>query len=52
MDSKLFEELNNSIVINGICMNDGNQYCNLGYACDACPYNLDQEIEERLQTGL
>ncbi len=25
---------------NGICTNKGENICNLGYACDGCPYNL------------
>ena len=25
----------------GICKKDNQTYCNLGYACDGCPYNPD-----------
>jgi|Deesub1362A_J573_1020465.scaffolds.fasta_scaffold00330_52 hypothetical protein len=24
-----------------ICINNGTYQCNLGYACDGCPYNID-----------
>ena len=26
---------------NGKCINDGTYICNLGYACDGCPFNKD-----------
>ena len=26
---------------NGKCINTGTYICNLGYACDGCPYNKD-----------
>ena len=28
-----------SFIINGECKNLNNAMCNLGYACDSCPYN-------------
>ena len=24
----------------GKCINDGSNICNIGYACDGCPYNI------------
>lgn len=27
-------------IINGRCVNNGKYACDLGYACDACPYNI------------
>jgi len=27
----------------GVCHNDGSMPCNLGYACDDCPYNKDNQ---------
>lgn len=24
----------------GVCINDGSNICNLGYACDGCPFNM------------
>jgi len=27
---------------NGKCINVGKYICNLGYACDACPYNKEK----------
>jgi hypothetical protein len=46
-----------NFIIDDICYNYGDQICNLGYACDACPYNFPRditelEIIERLQIGL
>jgi hypothetical protein len=54
MTEKEFQYYNNGVIVAGICMQDGEDtpYCGLHYACDACPYNLDRELEERLQTGL
>lgn len=34
------------------CDNCGDYICNIGYACDACPYNYDGCVEERLSIGL
>ena len=28
-----------NFIKNGVCHNKGEQICNIGYACDACPYN-------------
>jgi hypothetical protein len=41
-------------IMNGVCTIDENafQECYEPYACDACPYNLDTIIEERLEVGL
>ena len=43
-------------IINGVCTIDDNAYqaykCFEPYACDACPYNLDMAIEERMEVGL
>ena len=25
----------------GVCVNEGTHICNLGYACDGCPYNKE-----------
>jgi hypothetical protein len=36
-------------MLSGVCTNDGANICNLGYAC---PFNFDQDVEERLTTGL
>ncbi len=33
-------------IVNGVCENQGNVKCNLGYACDGCPYNKDQDTSE------
>jgi hypothetical protein len=55
MNNKTFLKIDietDNVIINGICMNDGTLLCNLGYACDCCPYNYDPEVEERLQVGL
>jgi hypothetical protein len=52
MEGKVYLDVNNSVIIDGVCMNNGNQYCSLHYACDCCPYNYDQEVIERLQIGL
>ena len=30
-------------VVNGKCINKGEVICNLGYACDGCPYNKDEK---------
>jgi len=30
-----------SFIKNGICQKDNMTICNLGYACDGCPYNSD-----------
>ena len=27
-----------SFIVDGKCRNDGTKICNLGYACDGCPY--------------
>lgn len=44
------DEINNpigdnlpSFIVNGVCKKDNQTFCNLGYACDACPYNKDKE---------
>jgi hypothetical protein len=35
---------NVSWIVNGRCINETrNNICNLGYACDACPWNKDKE---------
>jgi hypothetical protein len=34
-----------SWIIEGVCNNKGNDICNLGYACDGCPYNDEAENE-------
>jgi len=31
-------------IYNGECINDGKYVCNIGYACDGCPYNKDERI--------
>lgn len=28
-----------NFIENGVCENNGEFICNLGYACDGCPYN-------------
>jgi len=33
-----------SFIKNGICQKDNMTICNLGYACDGCPYNSDNNI--------
>lgn len=30
-----------SFIVNGICIKGEERICNLGYACDGCPYNQD-----------
>lgn len=30
----------------GKCINDGSSICNLGYACDGCPYNKSDDSKE------
>jgi hypothetical protein len=30
----------------GICKKDNQTYCNLGYACDGCPYNPDNNKKD------
>ena len=37
VEAKKAKEL--SFIKNGICINNGESICNLGYACDGCPYN-------------
>ena len=37
-DVKAFEKAHPWIK-DGICQNNGSNICNLGYACDGCPYN-------------
>jgi hypothetical protein len=39
-------------IVGGVCTNYGDAICNLGYACDACPFNADMDVEERLKGGL
>lgn len=39
-------------IMNGVCTNEGETVCFEPYACDACPYNLDAEIDARLEIGL
>lgn len=36
---KAFPKEERPFIEKGQCKNDGNIICNLGYACDACPYN-------------
>jgi len=31
-------------IINGVCRNDGKYICEIGYACDGCPYNKTVEL--------
>lgn len=41
-----FPEMNNglpSFIKNGKCEKDNMTSCNLGYACDACPYNKEKK---------
>jgi hypothetical protein len=52
MNGKVYLDVDGTIIINGICINAGEHICNIGYACDACPYNLDLQVEERLYIGL
>jgi hypothetical protein len=40
------------VIVNGVCTNEGQEQCFQPYACDACPYNLDAEIDSRLEVGL
>jgi hypothetical protein len=35
-------------IVDGICVNFGDYICNLGYACDACPYNPENHSKEEL----
>ena len=35
------KDLSNVFIVDGICKNNGRYICNLGYACDACPYYRD-----------
>lgn len=39
-------------IMNGVCTNEGETVCYEPYACDACPYNLNTVIDERLEVGL
>jgi len=34
-------------IINGVCCNWGAYICNLGYACDGCPFNKDEIKSEK-----
>lgn len=34
-------------IVNGICSNEGDCICNLGYACDGCPYNKDNKATKK-----
>ena len=34
---KLWNQIN-EFIKNGVCQNNGSVPCNLGYACDACPF--------------
>jgi uncharacterized CHY-type Zn-finger protein len=36
-----------SFIINGICKKDTYTICNLGYACDGCPYNAKNKSENK-----
>ena len=51
-----FPEMNHglpSFIENGICEKDNITICNLGYACDACPYNkkeLNNQEQEILSS--
>jgi len=42
------KDMNNlpSFIQNGICKKDNMTYCNLGYACDGCPYNPDNQKKD------
>jgi predicted xylose isomerase-like sugar epimerase len=43
-------------IIGGVCTIEENNYqgynCFEPYACDACPYNLDAELDARMEIGL
>jgi len=39
-------------IMNGVCTIEENEQCFEPYACDACPYNLQMEVEQRLEVGL
>jgi len=39
-------------IMSGACTNEGESICFEPYACDACPYNLDAEVDRRLEIGL
>ena len=32
---------------NGVCKNKGEYVCNLGYACDGCPYNKENKATKK-----
>jgi len=46
-----YPDINNglpSFIVNGICEKDCMTICNLGYACDSCPYNRKPEIKRKV----
>lgn len=34
-------------IVEGKCTNEGDIVCNLGYACDACPYNKELKAKKK-----
>ena len=49
---KAYEELQRKsaglpFIVNGKCENKGDSICNLGYACDGCPFNKDKEATKQ-----
>jgi len=36
-----------SFIEGGVCKNEGQSICNLGYACDGCPYNKEKKAVKK-----
>ena len=34
-------------IVNGKCINEGDSICNLGYACDGCPFNKEAKATKK-----
>ena len=34
-------------IVNGKCINEGESICNLGYACDGCPFNNEKKATKK-----
>ena len=38
----------NTFIKDGVCYNDGSIPCNLGFACDGCPYYKPKKVKEKV----
>lgn len=40
-------------IVDGVCKNNEEYICNLGYSCDGCPYNkCEESIGKEIQTAI